>query len=53
MFSTTIQNYINSSGEANMRRRINQLESYVNSLNPTKTPNIENIQKEVSAKPFK
>ena len=53
MFSTTIQNYINSSGEANMRRRINQLESYVNSLNPTKTPDIQTVQKEVSAKPFK
>lgn len=35
MFSPNIQNYINTSGEAQMRKRIAQLDGYVNNLNST------------------
>ena len=50
MFSATIQNYINSSGEAQMRKRIAQIEGYVSNLTQ---PQEVIVSKEVKAEPFK
>ncbi len=50
VFSPTIQNYINTSGEAQMRKRIAQLEGYVNNLS---RPQEISVSKEVKAQPFK
>ncbi|MBE7706002.1 MAG: lytic transglycosylase domain-containing protein [Cyanobacteria bacterium SIG30] len=52
MFSPTIQNYINTSGEANMRKRIAQLEGYVKSIE-NKNIELPKQTQEVKAQPFK
>lgn len=53
MFNPTIQNYLNSSGEAAAITRAKQLDSYINSLYATKAESSEqNEETEFGSKPF-
>jgi len=54
MFNPTIQNYINSSGEAQAKMRAQQIDSYLNSIYPaeTKTNPEPAVKESFGAKPF-
>jgi soluble lytic murein transglycosylase-like protein len=51
MFSPTIQNYINNSGEAQMRSRIAQLERYIQNLEPPQNTPV--TEQKTPTQPFK
>lgn len=52
MFSSSIQNYINSSSENAAIARARQLDSYINSIYGEKKENIETKHEEFGSKPF-